>query len=54
MSKNGRVRPHYVVVDGVDEHHPEGHHELKFYESGKAIYRAVGDDPAEALTARDQ
>lgn len=53
-AKNGRVRPHFVVVDGVEEFHPEGHYELKYHEGSKAIYRAVGNDPAEAVAARDQ
>lgn len=54
IAKNGRVRPHYVIVDGVDEFHPEGHYELKYYDGGKAVYRAVGEDPAEGLAIRDQ
>lgn len=54
MAKNGRIRPHYVVVDGIDELHVEGHYELKFYDNGKAVYKAVGDDPTAALAARDQ
>lgn len=54
IAKNGRIRPHYVVENGADQYHPEGHYELKLYEFGKALYKPVGNDPVEAIAARER
>ena len=54
LAKNGRLKPHYVIVNGLEQHHPEGHYELKFHQGSKAKYIPVGVDPADAWGAREQ
>lgn len=54
FGKNGRIKPHVVLVDGVEEVHLEGQYQLKFYEGSDAKYKSVGNDATDALAARDQ
>jgi integrase len=54
IGKNGRVRPDYVVVGSEHKVYPNGHYELRTYDGSKAIHRNVGNDPAEALAARNK
>jgi integrase len=55
-SANGRIKPHYVIVDGKPEHHPEGSYNIEWREGGKRIRRSVGNDPltAAAKAARQE
>jgi len=48
-SANGRIKPHAVLVDGKEEHHPEGSYNLEWRENGKRIRKSVGNDPLTAL-----
>jgi integrase/recombinase XerD len=51
---NGRVRAHLVIVDGVEERHPEGRYYISWYE-GKTVKRlSVGNDAVEAKNRRDR
>jgi integrase/recombinase XerD len=48
---NGRLKPLTCLVNGQPEYHPEGVYTLRFREDGHIVYRSVGTDPADALTA---
>lgn len=52
FSRNGRVRPDTVVVDGQEERHPEGAYYLDWYEGGKRKRLSVGKDPANAFARK--
>jgi len=52
LTSNGRVKPDYVLVDGVPERHPEGIYYISWYE-GKQLKRlAVGTDALSAGNRR--
>jgi integrase len=59
FSRNGKIRPDYILVKAGTEYeqkgpYPEGHYELRWYEGASTVYRSVGHNPVEALRARDQ
>ena len=41
-----RIRPHYAVVDGKPEHHPEGAYYLRYRLAGKRVWKQLGNDPS--------
>jgi integrase/recombinase XerD len=41
-----RIRPHYAVVDGKPEHHPEGTYYLRYRLAGKRVWSQIGSDPS--------
>jgi integrase/recombinase XerD len=51
-SKNGRIKPDAVLVDGKEEQHPEGTYYLSWYEGRKLRRIAVGGDANEASVRR--
>jgi integrase/recombinase XerD len=51
-SKNHRIKPDYVIVNGVEEEHPEGGYYLSFYQGGKRVRVAVGKDAATAQSKK--
>src|ERR1700677_3917070 len=55
MGRNGRIRPHFVIINGEQRGpYPEGHYDLRMYEGRKVRYKNVGKDPTDALSARDR
>lgn len=54
IGKNGRIRPNYVLVDGIPTEYREGHYELRSYQGSKAVYRNVGDNAQDAIAERDR
>ena len=46
---NGRIKPDYVIVDGKEEHHPEGAYYLNWYEGKRQKRISVGKDPVTAV-----
>src|SRR5271166_1632477 len=52
VSANGRIRPDYVLVNRVPEHHPEGAYYLTWYEGTKPKRLSVGKDAQRAETLR--
>ncbi len=44
-----RVRPHWCVVKGVPEHHPEASYHLRYKKDGKWVWEGVGSDTNVAL-----
>lgn len=52
IGRNGRIRPEFVVIGGEQVHCSVGHYELRFYVGRKLHYESVGNNPADALTAK--
>ena len=48
MSRNGRVKPDYVAVNGVEELHREGSYYVEWYEGTTRKRLSVGKDAAQA------
>jgi len=51
-SGNHRIKPDYVIVNGVEEKHPEGGYYLSFYRGAKRVRIAVGKDAAIAQSKK--
>src|ERR1022692_251233 len=49
---NGRVKPDIVLLNGIEERHPEGGYYLEWRETGKSVRLSVGPDAVEAYTRR--
>ena len=47
---NGRVKPDIVLLNGIEERHPEGAYYLEWRETGKSVRLSVGPDALEAYT----
>jgi integrase/recombinase XerD len=61
LSPNAKLKPHYALVTGKPEHHPEGVYHLRegvyhlrYVKGGRRVWEAVGSDPQQALTAKSQ
>jgi len=52
ISANGRVKPGAVIVNGVEERHPEGAYYIEWYEGEKRKRKSVGPDPANAFARK--
>jgi integrase len=53
VSKNGKIRPDWVIVKGKAEHHPEGSFYLHRYDGGREIWKRVGPSAQNAVDAAD-
>lgn len=51
FSKNGRVKPDTVLVDGFERTYPEGVYQLRSYKGKAPQYTSVGKNAAQALNA---
>jgi len=54
LSPNGRVRPDLVIVNGIEERHPEGAYYLDWRDGGKRIRVSVGTNAQDAATMRQR
>src|SRR6266849_6409851 len=54
QSAIGRVKPDLVIVDGLQERHPEGAYYLEWRENGRRVRLSVGKDPADASARRQR
>jgi len=54
IGKTGKVKPDFMILNGIEAYAPEGHYELRTYKGKIPTYLNVGNDPAEALAARDR
>ena len=54
VSSNGRIKPHYGIVNGKATSLPGSTYYLRYLEGGKRVWEGVGSDPAQALTAKLQ
>lgn len=52
ITKNGKIKPLFAVINGKVEHHPEGVYALRYREDGRLRYRQVGTDVDAAETAK--
>lgn len=48
ISKNGRVKPGYVLVGGVETLHPQGCYQVRYSDKGRLVYKNAGTSAAEA------
>lgn len=51
-TKNRRLKPHWCLVGGVPEHHPEAAYHLRYRVDGRQIWENVGNDPEHAVDLR--
>jgi integrase len=49
---NGKLKPHWAMVGGVPEHHPEAGYHLRHTKNGKSAWVSAGRDPQSALAAK--
>ena len=54
LSANGRVKPDLVIINGLQERHPEGAYYLEWRENGRRVRLSVGKDPADASARRQR
>jgi hypothetical protein len=54
LSANGRIKPDWVIVNDVQERHPEGAYYLEWREGKKRVRLSVGKDAADANARRQQ
>jgi integrase/recombinase XerD len=52
VSKNGRIKPDAVIIDGKEEQHLEGTYYISWYVARKLMRMAVGTDAADAAARR--
>jgi integrase/recombinase XerD len=52
VSANGRIKPDFVYVNGISEHHPEGAYYLEWRDGRKRIRLSIGKDAADASARR--
>ena len=52
MAKNGRIQRDVVLVNGKEEHHPEGAFYLEWRDGKKRVRLSVGKNPADADAKR--
>lgn len=52
FADNGRIKPDWVTVNGMDEKHPEGAYYIDWTDDGKRKRRAVGKSAASALAQK--
>ena len=50
-TKNGRIKPDYIIHKGEQVYCPQGKYEIRYYEGSKAIQKTVGNDLDGALAA---
>jgi len=53
VGKNGKIKSHWVIVKGNEEHHPEGNFYLHRYGGDKEIWMKIGPNAQEAVNAAD-
>jgi integrase len=54
LGGNNRIKHAYVLVGGVQTHFPDGRYEIRLYVDRKKVYKRAGDNPADAMAARDR
>jgi integrase/recombinase XerD len=54
LPPNTKLKPHYALIAGKPEYHPEGVYHLRYVKAGRRVWEAVGSDPQQALAAKLQ
>jgi len=52
LSSNGRIKPDTVLVNGKQEHHPEGAYYLEWCEGSRRVRLSVGKEAQDAAARR--
>lgn len=52
-SKNGRIKPEWMMVNGVEVHAPNGRYELRYYVGKKPVWKNAGADLDATLEVLD-
>ena len=50
-TKNGRIKPDYMVYNREQVHCPQGKYEIRYYEGRKCLHKPAGSELDVALTA---
>jgi integrase/recombinase XerD len=53
MGRNHKLKPHWAIVNGKPEHHPEGNFYISYREGTKKIWRKIGPSPSDAVNAAE-
>ena len=53
MGRNHKFKPHWAMVNGKPEHHPEGNFYISYREGKKKIWKKIGPAPSEAVNAAE-
>jgi hypothetical protein len=51
IGPNGKIKPNWVLVNGIPQHHPEGNYYIHKYEGEREIWKKAGPNPADAVNA---
>jgi integrase/recombinase XerD len=49
--RNNKIKPHWALVNGKPEHHPEGNFYTSYRDGKKKIWKKIGPNPADAVHA---
>ena len=49
--RNHKIKPHWALVDGKPEHHPEGNFYISRRDGKKKIWKKIGPNPSDAVNA---
>ena len=52
FAANNRIKQGWVLVGETLTHYPQGHFEIRTYVNRKVVYKAAGDNAADAMAAR--
>jgi len=53
MGRNHKFKPHWAMVNGKPEHHPEGNFYISYRDGKKKIWKKIGPAPSEAVNAAE-
>jgi integrase/recombinase XerD len=51
MGRNHKPKPHWAMVNGKPEYHPEGNFYISYREGRKKIWKKIGPNPSDAVHA---
>ena len=46
--RNNKIKPHWALVNGKAEQHPEGNFYISYRQGKKTIWKKIGPSPSEA------
>jgi integrase/recombinase XerD len=49
--RNNKIKPHWALVKGKPEQHPEGNFYISYLEGKKKIWKKIGPNPSDAVNA---
>src|SRR5271169_3617121 len=51
MGRNNKIKPHWALVNGKPEQHPEGNFYISYRDGKKKIWKKIGPNPSDAVHA---